>query len=117
MNNDYQVEYYKNSNTGKEPVLEYLDALSEKVQAKIFSYIDLLLEKNGRLKHPYAHHIKDKIWELRIDFGRNYHRIFYFIFTSKRIVLLYAFSKKTNRIPRQELDKAINNYKDFISNN
>lgn len=117
MDNNYRIEYYKNSNTGKEPVLEYLDTLSEKVQAKIISYIDLLLENRGKLKYPYARHIKGKIWELRIDFAKNYYRIFYFIFVGKRIVLLHAFSKKTDKTPKRELRKTINNYEDFISNN
>lgn len=117
MDNNYQIEYYKNSNTGKEPIIDYLDSLNEKVQAKIVSYIDLLLENKGKLKYPYARHVKDKIWELRIDFAKNYHRILYFIFTGKRIILLHAFSKKTDKIPKRELEKTINNYKDFINNN
>ena len=117
MEGNYKIEYYKNSNTGKEPAIDYLDSLDETVQAKIVSYIDLLLEKKGRLKYPYTRHIKDKIWELRVDFAKNYHRIFYFIFTGKRIIFLHAFSKKTNRTPRRELEKAINNYKDFLNNN
>jgi len=52
MDDSYKIEYYKNSNNGKEPVSEYLDTLNEKIQAKIISYIDLLLERRGKLKYP-----------------------------------------------------------------
>ncbi|MFH1308660.1 MAG: type II toxin-antitoxin system RelE/ParE family toxin [Patescibacteria group bacterium] len=115
MEGNYTIEYYKNSK-GKEPVMDFIIFSSKKVKAKIFVYINLLKNK-GRLKHPYARHVKDKIWELRVDFAKNYYRIFYFIFTKKRIILLHAFSKKTNKTPRKELEKAINSYKDFLNSN
>jgi phage-related protein len=116
MDNNYQVEYYKNSQTGKEPVKYFLLNLPINIRAKIFSYIGLL-QKEGRLKYPYARHVVEKIWELRVDFASNYHRIFYFIFTGKRIVLLHAFTKKTDKTPAKELNRTISNYKNFINNN
>jgi len=115
-NNDYKIEYYKNSQNNQEPVKKFIVSLSRKIRVKIFAYIKFL-EKEGRLEYPYARHIKDKIWELRIDFAKNRHRIFYFVFTGKKIILLHAFLKKTRKTPIQEIEKAINNYKDFINNN
>jgi len=117
MSNNYQIEYYKNSHNNNEPAKEFIIALPYKIRSKIFSYLILLRESNGRLNYPYSSHIKDKIWELRIDFAKNCYRIFYFVFINKRIVLLHAFLKKTNKTPQQEIQKAINNYDDFINNN
>lgn len=116
MNNNYKIEYYRKLNR-EEPVKKYINDLSGKIQAKIFSYLELLKENKGQLKYPYTGHIIEKIWELRIDFAKSYHRIFYFIFINKRIILLHAFFKKTNKTPQREIEKAINNYKDFIKNN
>ncbi len=116
MDNNYRIEYYKNSRTKEEPVKEFIGNLDEKVQVKIDTHLDLLRENKGCLRYPYASHIRGKIWELRISFGKNYYRIFYFISTGKRIILLHAFLKKTKRTPRQEKEKATNNYEDFISN-
>ena len=117
MNTDYQIKYYKNSQNNREPVKEFIDSQNFKVQEKIFVYLELLQENEGRLNYPYSSHIKDKIWELRIDFAKNCYRIFYFIFINKEIILLHAFLKKTNKTPRREIQKAINNYNDFINNN
>lgn len=117
MNSNYQIEYYKNSHTGKEPAREYINNLDQKIQAKIDTYLNFLRESKGYLKYPYAKHLREKIWELRIDFANNHHRIFYFVFTGQKIVLLHAFSKKTNKTPRREIKQAVNNYEDFINSN
>ena len=113
----YRIEYYKNSQNSKEPVKDYIDNLGEKIQAKIFAYLGLLRDNGGRLRYPYASHVKNKIWELRIDFGTNHHRIFYFICIGRKIILLHAFLKKSNKTPQIDIEKAINNYNDFMNNN
>ena len=108
----YRIEYYKNKRTNKVPVKNYIDRLSIKYQEKIFSYINKLIEKQGRLKFPYAEHIKNKIWQLR----PGPYRIFYFIFTGRRIILLHVYRKKSNKTPSIAKDRALSNYKDFINN-
>ncbi len=80
------------------------------------AYINLLINKNGQLGLPYTKYIDDKIWELRVDFDKNYYRIFYFIFDGKKIILLHGFSKKTNKTPRNELNKARNRHQDYLIN-
>ncbi|MCF7916575.1 MAG: type II toxin-antitoxin system RelE/ParE family toxin [Candidatus Omnitrophica bacterium] len=90
--------------------------LAQKDKVKIFRYINFLQEQKGHLGEPYTRHIIDKIRELRIDFGKNRHRIFYFTFIDKRIILLHAFLKKTQKTPIKEKNKAKYNYQDFINN-
>lgn len=65
---------------------------------------------------PYTKHIDGKIWELRVDFDKNFHRIFYFIFTENKVVFLHGFNKKSNKTPAKEIDQSKNNYDDFIKN-
>lgn len=114
-NNEYSVKFYKDSR-GTTPVLEYIDALSYKEKAKVLKYIEFLREHEGVLDEPYAKHIKGKIRELRVDFARNRHRIFYFTFIGKTIILLHAFLKKTAKTPLQEIRSAEENYNDAVNN-
>ncbi|MBU4375477.1 type II toxin-antitoxin system RelE/ParE family toxin [Patescibacteria group bacterium] len=107
--------FYRKSN-GKSPIFDYYKNLDKKIKIKIALYISLLIENNGKLGMPYSKHILDKIWELRVDFDKNYYRIFYFIFTGKQIVFLHGFNKKTNKTPSKEIEKAKNNHDDFIDN-
>ena len=112
---EYRTYYYIDSKRRKR-VKEYIDKIPKKEQAKVFAYLELLKEQKGYLDEPYSRHIQGKIRELRVDFARNRHRIFYFIFIGKKIIILHAFLKKTAKTPKIEIIKALNNYKDFIIN-
>jgi phage-related protein len=113
---DYKVKYYKDSINGKKYVYEYIEKLDEKDKAKVFKYIQFLKDSEGYLDEPYSRHIRGKIRELRVDFSKNKHRIFYFASFGKTIILLNAFLKKTKKTPKSEIEKAIINYKDALNN-
>lgn len=115
-NEEYRVKFYQNSKTSKTPVLEYLKDLGKKDRAKASKYIEFLRMNEGHLDEPYSRHITGKIRELRVDFGKNRHRIFYFTFVEKTIILLHAFLKKTLKTPIGEIKKAQENYQDVIQN-
>ncbi|KKQ96347.1 MAG: hypothetical protein UT42_C0035G0006 [Candidatus Falkowbacteria bacterium GW2011_GWA2_39_24] len=115
-NIEYKIKFYKDSQTGKSPVLEYIDNLNRKERAKILKYIEFLREHEGYLDEPYSKHIKGKIRELRVDFSKNRFRIFYFIFIEKTIILLHAFLKKTEKTPIQDIKRAEANYCDVLNN-
>ena len=114
-NIEYKVLFYKD-NKGKSSVLEYIYRLPEKERSKIQKYIEFLKVNKGILDEPYSKHIKGKIRELRVDFGKNSHRIFYFAFVEKNIVFLYAFLKTTAKTPVQEIKKAEESYYNIINN-
>ncbi len=112
----WQVEYYQKDN-GKIPVLEYLLTLNPKMRAKAFSEIELL-EKHGiHLTEPYAKAIKGEryknLFELRVKFSSDISRIFYFTFKNNTFVLLHGFTKKTDKIPANELEKALKYKQDY----
>lgn len=113
--NGYRIKFYIDANDIS-PVLKYIDDLSDKEKAKILKYIEFLREQSGVLDEPYSKHIKGKIRELRVDFTRNRHRIFYFTFIGKTIILLHAFLKKTDKTPLAEIKKAEENYNDVLNN-
>lgn len=113
---EYRVKFYKDIKTGRSPVLKYIEGLREKEGSKILKYIEFLRIQKGYLEEPYSRHIKGKIRELRVDFGRNRHRIFYFVFIKKTIILLHAFLKKTAKTPISEIKKAEENYQNVLRN-
>ena len=113
--NAWRVEFFKRKN-GRVPVQEYLDTFDEKYRAKIIAHIELLRSKDGRLYEPYAKHIQGPIWELRVDFGRLASRVFYFLDSERRIVLLHAFMKKSQKTPTREIETAQQYYGEYINN-
>jgi phage-related protein len=113
---EYRVKFYRDIKSGKIPIKEYIDELPIKEQAKILKYIEFSRVNQGYLDEPYSRHIKGKIRELRIDFGRRRHRIFYTLIASKIIILLHAFVKKTAKTPAAEIIKAENNYYQALNN-
>jgi len=114
-NKEYGVYFFKNFDN-KSPVLDFIDRLNKKEQAKITKYIEFLRQHCGILDEPYSKHIKGKIRELRVDFSSNKYRIFYFTFVEQNIILLHAFSKKTDKTPLSEIKIAEENYNCVLNN-
>ena len=110
---DWTVEYYRDSKD-KEPVAEFIDALSNETRAKVFRTIKLLKNYGVLLKEPYTRQVRGKIRELRIRDSAGAVRIFYFTFTGRRIILLHGFIKKTEKTPLSEIETAEKRMNDFI---
>lgn len=113
---DWQVEYYKKEN-GKILVLEYLLTLNPKIRAKAFSEIELLEKHGTDLREPYTKPIKGEkykeLYELRIKFSSDISRIFYFTFRNNTFVLLHRFTKKTEKTPPGEIERALRYKEDY----
>jgi phage-related protein len=101
----WNLEFYT-SNDGKAPVEEYFDTVGKSDLAKIHRNLDLLEEFGIQLKYPFVSHAEGKIWELRIKASGKNHRVLYFFYTGRRIVLLHAFLKVSSKIPPGGLDLA-----------
>jgi len=95
------------------PARDFLWCLPEKVQTKVYKWIQLLEENGPELPRPYADVLRDKIRELRIGFGSNQYRFLYF-FQGKMAVLTHGFMKKTNAVPDEEIEKAVKIRNDFL---
>lgn len=110
---DWQVEYYKKEN-GDIPVLDFLLSLEAKMRAKAFSEIELLEKHGPDLREPYVKPIKGKgLFELRIKFASDISRIFYFTYRHKTFVLLHGFTKKTQKTPQREIERALRYKEDY----
>ena len=100
----YEVLFYR-SPRGECFAEGFLDGLPAKVRGKILRWIEALETHGPNLPRPYADVVRGKIRELRIVFGSNQYRLFYF-FAGKQIVVTHGFQKKTGPVPAQELERA-----------
>ncbi len=96
--------------SGKVPMIEFLESLSVKERAKIFAYIDKLVElKNSGMqpKENLSKHLDDGIFELRVSFENRISRSFYFYEAEKKIIFTHGFVKKEQKTPKKEIERAI----------
>ncbi len=106
---EWEVEFYQREN-GTVPVLEFLLSLNPKMRAKAFSEIELLKKHGLHLREPYVKSLKGQeykgLFELRVQFASDITRIFYFAYRNNTFVLLSGFTKKTQKTPEKELERA-----------
>lgn len=111
-NQGWQVEFYTD-HRDRSPIMDYLDDLPQKEQAKIRNHIRLLRQFGNQLGPPHAKQMKGNargVWELRPMPTR----IFYFFHTGRWIILLHAFLKKKDRTDANEIQIALNRMKTFM---
>jgi phage-related protein len=77
----------------------------EEVQTKI-DYVLHIVMSMERIPTKFFKHIDDGIYEIRIKVGSDICRIFCFFDTDRLVILLNAFQKKSQKIPKQEIAKA-----------
>ena len=99
---------------GDSPIDEFLDGLEKKTRAKVAAHLSLLEEQGPNLKRPYADIIRGKIRELRIHHSSNQYRILYFFQVRDQIILLHAFSKKTQQLKERDIELAERRMGDWI---
>lgn len=105
-NGKYQVKFY-NTKKGECPVQEFLDSLTEKERVKSVKLIMVLSEEGPNLKRPYSDFLRDSIHELRVQFSKNDFRILYFFYERDNIIMTHGFTKKSDKVPNSEIDKAL----------
>ena len=113
---EWVIEYYVTDN-GKYPVKDFVDSLSPEGKAKYIFISDLLEQYGIAVREPYVKTIKGrkKLFEMRIKDKSNIHRIIYFVFTGKTLILLHGFTKKTQRTPAKEIGIAEKRMKDYLT--
>lgn len=113
----YKVVFYENIN-GYSELYDELQLLAERSLTvkdariqfnQITLHIELLKKQGTRLPKNITKHIQDNVWELRP--GNN--RVLYFYFKDNTFVLLHMFRKKTQKTPKKEIEKAINEMNDY----
>lgn len=117
----YEIIFYRDE-SGYSELLDFITDLNNKAGTsknerimlkQIRFYINILENLGTRAGDPFVKHIQDEVWELRS--GNN--RILFFTWYENKIVLLHHFRKTTNKTPRSEIEKALNEIKDWKGRN
>ncbi len=100
-----RVKYYITS-SGRSPVEEFLNHLSENIRSDFMDAL-LLLESGQNLTLPLSRPlftINRGLHELRLKDRHGTYRVFYFIKRGDGIYIIHAFVKKTQNLPQKELE-------------
>lgn len=90
---------------------EYLDSLPDKVSLKLETLVDLV-EEYGIYQsaiNRWVEKLDDNIYEVRKEFGKLWHRVFFFKDTEQNLsvyIITHGISKKSNKTPKKEIDRA-----------
>jgi phage-related protein len=81
----------------------------------VFFVLDLI-EQIERVPREYFKKLQgtDDIWEVRIQHGNNIFRILGFWDGNDIVVLNHAFTKKTQKVPRKEINVAEQRKHDYL---
>tara|TARA_B110000503_G_C6934190_1_gene324073 strand:+ start:270 stop:611 length:342 start_codon:yes stop_codon:yes gene_type:complete len=87
---------------------EFLIKQNQKVQDKIFKIIEAI-ETLERVPANYLKSMEgtNGLYEARIQLASNIWRVFCFFDNGKLVILLNGFQKKTQKTPKNELEKAL----------
>jgi phage-related protein len=101
-----KIQFYK-FKTGRCPVQEYFDSLTNKQFEKISFVLDII-EKTDITPRKYFKKLKgaDDLWEVRARHGNNIFRILGFFDGPEFVILNHGFTKKTQKIPQKEISTA-----------
>ena len=111
---NFDIDFFKLDN-GECPIKDYLNSIDKKLRAKILWTIGLLETNGNMLGMPYSEHLDDGIFELRTKQGSDISRVLYFFCIVKNIILTHGFTKKTNKVPKREIETA-KRYRDIYLN-
>ncbi len=109
----WHIEFYETL-SGFCPVIKFIEKLTdEKLKTKLRVRIGLLEDKGIYLSEPNAEKLTNTdMWELKVKHKRNEYRILYF-FSGVKVILVHAFMKKTQKVPRREIKLAEKRKRDW----
>ena len=92
----------------KEYFSDFFVKQRKKVQDKIIWTFDLI-EIIDKVPETYLKHLEgtDKLFEIRVQSGNDNFRIFCFFDEGSLVVLANGFQKKSQKTPKQEMERAM----------
>jgi phage-related protein len=94
-------------------VQDEIEALPADMKAR-FRRIVELIQSHGldRMREPYVKHLEGPLWEIRMKGKDGISRAIYVTAKGRRVVIVRAFVKKTQKTPRREIDIALQRAKE-----
>ena len=108
-----KVRFYLKS-SGRSPVEEFLTECSEDIRSDFFDAM-ALLSSGQMLSMPVSRNlasIHSGLHELRLKDRSGQVRVFYFFKKNDGIYLLHAIKKKTQELPRHEIETVLKRIKE-----
>ena len=109
-----QKIYFYETVDGKCPVEEFIDCRNDSNQAKFYANLKFLKENGFNVTRPLSDIVTDGIHELRIQLSGEPTRTLYFFSYKDYIILTHTFIKRTDKVPKSEIKKAIKFRDDFL---
>ena len=101
-----EVLFYREDD-GTIPLMDWLDSLTPKAQARWIARLKRLEELGHELRRPEADFLRAGIHELRLREEGLAYRILYFLHGRQSVVLTHGFVKGAARVPEWELRAAL----------
>lgn len=98
---NWDIEYF-NSDVEKK-ILSLPDGLL----ARYLRLTDMMIEHGSNLGLPHTKSLNSGLFELRLKSKEGIGRVFYCTKVGKNIVMLHSFVKKSQKIPKNEIDIAL----------
>ena len=97
---NWSIEYYS------EKVQEELLELPEGLQARYIHLTNIMLSEGAYLGEPHTKALGDGLFELRLKGKEGIARVMYCTIVNNKITILHIFIKKSQKIPKKELNLA-----------
>jgi len=109
------ISFYKTA-SGKCPVEEHLDSLSDTQITKITWVLKLVRETQNISTKFFKKLVNtDDIWEVRVSVGKNIFRLLGFMQDQELIILTNSFQKKTQKTPTKKIKLAEKRKKEYLT--
>ena len=108
-----ELVFFETEN-GRAPVRENLEALPEPDQAKAAAHLNLLELHGHTLREPHVKHMQDKLRELRFKISAGQYRVLFFFPVGGKAVLVHSIVKKTQETPKPDLDLALKRMREWM---
>ncbi|MCW4470322.1 type II toxin-antitoxin system RelE/ParE family toxin [Flavobacterium sp. MFBS3-15] len=95
--------------------IRFYQEQDDKVKSKI-QYVLELIKQVDRVPEKFLKHLSgtDGLYEVRVEYQSNIYRIFCCFDEGRLIVLFNGFQKKTDKTPKNELEKATALMKEYF---
>ena len=93
---------------------EFYNSLGHKEKSKV-DYVLQIIISTQRVSTKFLKHLDEGIYEIRVEAGGNIYRIFSFFDDNKLVILLHGFQKKTQKIPKREIERAKKIRRDYYA--
>jgi len=100
------------SNSGRNLIQDYIENLDNEIKDVIYSFLKRFQDDLMFRNPPYCKKVYKDIFEIRIKV-KDHYRILYAFLYKDCVILLHIFKKKTNKLPKKELELAIKRLKQY----